>query len=103
MEPSEGRCLKQSAGVRPVQTTFSCAHDLSLFSKRNRPCRLCGRNADPNGDGRQDQTFPHSLRSGSPTWSSADLELMRATTREARVVVYVYWCRDLFICAKDLL
>ena len=48
-------------------TTFSCAHDPALFSQGNRPCKLCGRNANPNGDSRQDQIFPHNLRIGSAT------------------------------------
>jgi hypothetical protein len=60
---------RDPSAMRHVQTTFSCAHGPLLFSQGNRPCRLCGRSAGPSGCGRRDQTFPHSLRSGSPTWS----------------------------------
>jgi hypothetical protein len=63
------RLLSFEDGGRPFQTTFSRARGLSLIWQGNRPCRLCGRSAGPNGCGRRDQTFPHSWRSGSPTWS----------------------------------
>ena len=60
---------RDPSAVRLVRTTFSCARGLSLFSQGSRPCRLFGKSAGPNGCGRRDQTFPHSLRSGSPIWS----------------------------------
>lgn len=55
--------------MRLVQTTFSYARGPSLFSQGSLPCRPFGKSAGPNGCGRRDQTFPHRLRSGSPTWS----------------------------------
>jgi hypothetical protein len=48
------------------QTTFSCTHGPLPFSQGSCSCRLCGRSAGPNGGGRQDLTFHHSLRSDSP-------------------------------------
>ena len=48
------------------QTTFSGTHGPLPFSLGSCSCRHCSRSAGPNGGGRQDLTFHHSLRSDSP-------------------------------------
>jgi hypothetical protein len=51
------------------RATFLRPRSPSRFLQGSCPCRLCGKSAAPNGDGRRDLIVRHSLRSGFLSWS----------------------------------
>src|SRR5262249_15889472 len=61
-----GACIKPLFDAL-ARSTNSQKHFV-VFARKTF-CTLCSRNEDANNDGRQDQAFPHRLRSGSATWS----------------------------------
>ena len=56
------------------RATFLCARSPWRFSQGSCPCRLCGKSAAPNGDGRRDLIVRHNLHSGFLSWSWASPE-----------------------------